>query len=591
MSSFKRKVKNPTADVSEATSNQDGPDSTASPSSSMVTVAPVSGVKPWIHTGLGMVSSGHRELDDMLHGGFAAGSIVTYYSDEYSNYSETLMAYSLAEGLSHGHKTLICGCEESQFESLLQNVPFNLSFDKIHAKDPSPAPETAKDTQDHGLKIAWQYEKYLVKNAGQNTNKLADARGLTYCCSYDLSRRLQPEIMDNGSLLLLPLDPTVLFAADAAKDAFQRTLQVILQSVITFLRQQFEENPRSMARIFLPQTHQLLAPYLLTSQVNPIELYRLWTQFLTALRRTIAEARVVVHLSMPSPSKTSLLPIDVYTACHVLTDVILEVESFAGHADTIPPEFRDFVAFFRIRHMHQRGLLASPPPKATKYGMKRDRRKLHIELLHLPPEESRAMQSSNSINCSSSSIGSTNSTGINANTMKMATLMGLTAAQQQQQSPQHPQQSASLGHSHDHQHGHSHGSGSTGGHIRLEVETEDSSAAFGSSNPPTSTTQGGRSSGLAAALASARAARSAAGQMSSSTETPTSSSTSSAPSTPSPSHAAASDTAVGDADDTTSASTFAVRPISINSANVRSGGVSSFLRKKQASSAPPSLDF
>lgn len=407
--------------------------------------------------------------------------------------------------------------------------------------------------------------------------------------------------MDNGSLLLLPLDPTVLFAAEAAKDALQRTLQAILQSVITFLRQQYEENPRSMARIFLPQTHQLLVPYLLTSQVHPVELYRLWTQFLTALRRIVAEARVVVHLSMPSPSKTSLLPTDVYTACHVLTDVILEVESFAGHADTIPPEFRDFVAFFRIRHMHQRGLLASPPPKATKYGMKRDRRKLHIELLHLPPEESRAMQSSNSINCSSSSIGSTNNTGINANTMKMATLMGLTAAQQQQQpqQPQYAQQSASLGHSHDHshshgghQHGHSHGgSAATGGHIRLEVEKEDSSAAFGSSHPPTSTAQGGRSSGLAAALASARAARSAAGQTSSSTETPTSSSTTSAPSTPSPSQAAMPDTAVGDAEDTTSASTFAVRPISINSANVRSGGVGSFLRKKPASSAPPSLDF
>jgi hypothetical protein len=29
-------------------------------------------------------------------------------------------------------------------------------------------------------------------------------------------------------------------------------------------------------------------------------------------------------------------------------------------------------------------------PSAAKYGLKRDRRKLHVELLHLPPEESRS---------------------------------------------------------------------------------------------------------------------------------------------------------------------------------------------------------
>lgn len=29
-------------------------------------------------------------------------------------------------------------------------------------------------------------------------------------------------------------------------------------------------------------------------------------------------------------------------------------------------------------------------PSAAQYGMKRDRRKLHVELLHLPPEDSRA---------------------------------------------------------------------------------------------------------------------------------------------------------------------------------------------------------
>lgn len=185
MSSFKRKVKTTETPAASATLQAaDAPstpiatgsaDTSRLPSvtSSMVTIAPISGVKPWIHTGLGMVSSGHRELDDMLHGGFPAGSIVTYYLDNYSNYTETLMGYSIAEGMSHGQRCLICSFDENALDRIFETLPFNLSYDKIHnnrhlstsagssaSEDASRASSSA-ETAEHGLKIAWQYEKYL----------------------------------------------------------------------------------------------------------------------------------------------------------------------------------------------------------------------------------------------------------------------------------------------------------------------------------------------------------------------------------------------------------------------------------------------
>lgn len=175
MSSFKRKVKTPVLSGSESPSTPDHDSSTEnapqpkllSTPSAMVAVAPISGAKPWIHTGLGMVSSGHRELDDIMHGGIPAGSIITHYLDTYSNYSETLMGYSMAEGLSHGHRTLVCCNDEAALETFLQCLPFNLSYDKIHSKNPAETSITSSsasngtDAFDHGLKIAWQYEKYL----------------------------------------------------------------------------------------------------------------------------------------------------------------------------------------------------------------------------------------------------------------------------------------------------------------------------------------------------------------------------------------------------------------------------------------------
>ena len=64
------------------------------------------GIKSWTN-GLGLVSSGHRQLDDLLGGGLALGTVTAVECDQYSTYAETLQIYGLAESLSHGHETLV----------------------------------------------------------------------------------------------------------------------------------------------------------------------------------------------------------------------------------------------------------------------------------------------------------------------------------------------------------------------------------------------------------------------------------------------------------------------------------------------------
>lgn len=53
----------------------------------------------------------------------------------------------------------------------------------------------------------------------------------------------------------------------------------------------------------------------------------------------------------------------------------------------MPVEFRDFLGFFLVHKVQQVGQLASTRPTYERYGIKRDRRKLYIEPLHLPPED------------------------------------------------------------------------------------------------------------------------------------------------------------------------------------------------------------
>lgn len=189
MSSFKRKVKTSEAVGSDNSSTtSDTTDTNTSTSSFQEAVAPISGWKPWIHTGLGVISSGNRQLDELMGGGIPLGSIMLNLTENYSNYGQTLFLYNLAEGISHAHDNLVIAGSVNDAEDLLQRIPTNLNLEK---EDPSlktvevrkkqkgddeekdhedtndgsasSSSSTSIDSNDWGLKIAWQYQKYLSK--------------------------------------------------------------------------------------------------------------------------------------------------------------------------------------------------------------------------------------------------------------------------------------------------------------------------------------------------------------------------------------------------------------------------------------------
>jgi len=135
-------------------------------------------VRPWTSlASQGVVSCGHRELDDLLGGGHVLGSVMLLLEDTYSDYAMTLLRYEIAEALSMNHRVIVldadnddrcnssANCHRHILE-VLRSLPFNLNVpaDEIEKSFsgseaiPAVQPDTSSPND---LKIAWQYGKYM----------------------------------------------------------------------------------------------------------------------------------------------------------------------------------------------------------------------------------------------------------------------------------------------------------------------------------------------------------------------------------------------------------------------------------------------
>lgn len=193
----------------------------------------------------------------------------------------------------------------------------------------------------------------------------------------------------------------------------------------------------------------------------------------------------------------TIIPPELLTHIISCMDTVLEIEPFAGNLDHIPYEFQEFVGFFIVRKMQRVGMLAPYPAKAARYGLKRDRRKLYIEPLHLPPEESRAMASQ---------------------TAKI--VEAETAVNQQQQQRL---QSHNHNHTHTPQHQHQHSDEAAGKTkdpllrqpVKLQVEPQTTELERNIVKPDRKddNNEPAKKTGLAASFAAARAARAAGAKL------------------------------------------------------------------------------
>jgi len=281
-------------------------------------------------------------------------------------------------------------CFKRIVEDVLFALPRNLHWDKQKAKEDQTQQqeegreamvtleegdedEEENEKKEEGLAIAWQYRTSVQQERlGQMSiqPKVSSTSPTSvFCHSYDLSGRMndQRKIDTSKFMVALPLSP-----ATSTQQAGFKMFHQLMQLV--------DRRDGKLTRLCL------FHPDMQTMSVAlPLLLAHIRSQNLS----------VVVLVCVPPTSNYKL-----WSLVARASDVVLDTEGFASRREYPPPaEFRHLQGLLKLHKVstvtaataNGGGFFAdmtiSKRPAAHMYGFKRDRRKLHIQLLHIPPED------------------------------------------------------------------------------------------------------------------------------------------------------------------------------------------------------------
>jgi PAXNEB protein len=244
--------------------------------------------------------------------------------------------------------------------------------------------EEAEDTdKDEGLEIAWQYKQSVQQqrlgtvppsNNSSQTVSSTNLNKTVFCHSYDLSRRMTEQEEYNGC----SFDPSACIATipmdkDYSSSSHRRRGMKLFRKLVQLLQEKISSDHPNKAVLRLLLYHP---PLLELSVALPL--------LQAYIRQPQSCLPVVMCICIPTTTTTDLVS---YHALCRTSDIVLATEGFAARREYPPPP--------EFRHLH--GILTvtkntTTIKKLTEvtawiYGLKRDRRKLHLPLLHIPPED------------------------------------------------------------------------------------------------------------------------------------------------------------------------------------------------------------
>lgn len=272
-----------------------------------------------------------------------------------------------SQALSHDQHLMIpCKSDDDRCDTLdtLRRLPLNLNREREAQKSSLEATVDGKeletlvegDEDEEQLQIAWQYRKSVQEErSGVKAPSGTKSAGI-FCHSYDLSRTWSQDQLPDEMAHLVALRGS---NGHAYFVELIGRIQALLAKKQTVIRLWLREPPAELLCTTLPL---LLAhirakswPVVILVTVKP------WSMHDLACARRSA-------------------------------DVVVEAEGFAARREYPPPaEFRSLHGLLHIHRLALGGSFADwtadKRPAAWLYGFKRDRRKLHIQLLHIPPED------------------------------------------------------------------------------------------------------------------------------------------------------------------------------------------------------------
>ena len=291
----------------------------------------------------------------------------------------------IEDGNDDDSSNFISGTTASEIHALLQSLPRNLNWDKKATHEdaelnrPLEVLEEEEEESEEGLEIAWQYRKSIQQDRlghGKSINKTPAGIEDEYCHSFDLSGRMNEQRTMVDECVIIFNGTCCGKLCNQSRTCGFRIYQCWLAQV----KQKVAES-KQVVRLLL--YHAPIGP---TSVALPL---------LLAYVRNHQLPAVVLVTTQSWASQSGLIPL------RRSSDVILQAEGFASRVHyPPPPEFRHLHGLLLLPKLstvtaatanggggHFADLTVSKRPPAHVYGLKRDRRKLHIPLLHIPPED------------------------------------------------------------------------------------------------------------------------------------------------------------------------------------------------------------
>lgn len=329
----------------------------------------IPGVNPSIYTNHLLASTGVPDLDVLLGGGLAIGTVLVLEEDVSGNYSKLLLKYFLSEGLVHNHSVFVTN-SGLDGKSIVRSLP---SFEmKATTGD-----ENASETEDNKMKIAWRYQ-----NQSSTKDKFVNPGASDH--TFNLLKTVPNEFIDSSDVTESDIDDLV--DADSDESVWKNTsycklvqhIHRTVQSGGFLIDPTVKKEHKNILRIGVQSLGSLLWGNLKYSSRN-------LCTFLISLRAIIRSCFGIAVITLPS----SLLSLDgLREKIQTCSDYVVQLESFEGEG-VVNQVYKDYHGLLHFNKIPCLGALAPPNhiiQDPSQLVFKSKRTKFVIEKFHLPPD-------------------------------------------------------------------------------------------------------------------------------------------------------------------------------------------------------------
>ncbi|KAG2374600.1 hypothetical protein C9374_010619 [Naegleria lovaniensis] len=265
-------------------------------------------------------------------------------------------------------------------------------------------PSTTQDSTNSELKIAWRYQDYVEQqmklkqqrsstSASASSGEKSGVVGTVLCSEYDLSKTMQPEIIKanlDGLHVLFEKDEIFDEKIGVFYDELLRKIAKIISASKTHYTNAANTSNEISSRAVVRIGLQSLGSLFYSGDDSKTTQFRYMLKFLSQLKALLRSSLSVCVCTIPKASINSVSP-SLLNELEQLSDLSLSIDSFTGAGlDVSEWEFKEYSGLFYIKKLFKMNSLTyNFTPETLNYAFKLKKRKMYIEKLHLPPEETR----------------------------------------------------------------------------------------------------------------------------------------------------------------------------------------------------------